>query len=89
MSKHFLRALQQHFGKKLAIVLDNAPYFIAKTLKKQAAKDGLLLEHFPSHSPEMNPLENCWRQIKTTRSNRLFLTIEESETIPQNIDFTS
>jgi len=77
VSKHFLRALQQHFGKKLAIVLDNAPYFIAKALKKQAAKDGLLLEYLPSHAPEMNPLENCWRQIKAARANRLFLTIEE------------
>jgi len=58
-------------------VLDNAPYFIAKALKKQAAKDGLLLEYLPSHAPEMNPLENCWRQIKAARANRLFLTIDE------------
>jgi len=33
---HFLRALQQEVGKKLMIVLDNAPYFIAKFPKKQA-----------------------------------------------------
>lgn len=51
---HFLRALQQEFGEKLVIVLDNAPYFIAKYLKKQAAKAGLLLEYFPPYGPEMN-----------------------------------
>lgn len=55
VSKHFLRALQQQFGRKLVIVLDNAPYFIAKTLKKQAAADGLLLGYLPSSAPEMNP----------------------------------
>ena len=77
VSKHFLRALQQQFGKKLAIVLDNVPHFIAKALKKQAVFRGLLLEYFPSHASEMNPLENCWRQIKAARANRLFLTVKE------------
>ena len=77
VAKHFLRALQHEFGEKLAIVLDNAPYFIAKTLKKQAAGDGLLLEYLPSHSPELNPLENCWRQLRERRANRLFETVEE------------
>jgi transposase len=77
VSKHFLRALRQQFGRKLVIVLDNAPYFIAKDLKKQAAADGLLLEYLPSYAPEMNPLENCWRQLKAARRNRLFGTIDD------------
>ncbi|MGN8216503.1 IS630 family transposase [Halococcus sp. PRR34] len=77
VAKHFLRAVQHEFGEKLAIVLDNASYFIAKTLKKQAAADGLLLEFLPSHSPELNPLENCWRQLRDGRANRLFLTLDE------------
>ena len=38
VAAHFLRALQEEFGKNLVIVLDNAPYFIAKHLKKQAAR---------------------------------------------------
>lgn len=77
VAKHFLRAIQHEFGEKLAIVLDNASYFIAKTLKKQAAADGLLLEFLPSHSSELNPLENCWRQLREGRANRLFRTVEE------------
>ena len=77
VAKHFLRAIQYEFGEKLAIVLDNASYFIAKTLKKQAAADGLLLGFLPSHSPELNPLESCWRQLRDGRANRLFRTVEE------------
>lgn len=77
IAKHFLRAIQHEFGKKLAIVLDNASYFIAKTLKKQAAADGLLLEFLPAHSPEMNPLENCWRQLREGRANHLFRTLDD------------
>ena len=76
VAKHFLRAIQHEFGKKLVIVLDNASYFIAKSLKKQAAADGLLLRFLPPHSPEMNPLENCWRQLKEGRANRLFRTLD-------------
>ncbi|EMA56269.1 transposase, partial [Halococcus thailandensis] len=77
VAKHFLRAVQHEFGERLVIILDNASYFIAKTLKKQAAADGLLLEYLPSHSPELNPLESCWRQLRDGRANRLFLTLDD------------
>ena len=74
VSKYFLRALQYEFGEKLAVILDNASYFIAKDLKKQAAADGLLLIYLPPHSPELNPLEQCWEQLQRGRANKLFLT---------------
>ena len=77
VSGYFFRALQYEFGKKLVIVLDNAPYFIANDLKKQAAADGLLLEYLPPHSPELNPLEQCWNQLREGRANQLFLTVED------------
>ena len=77
VATHFLRALQEEFGKKLVIVLDNAPYFISKYLKKQAATAGLLLEYLPSYAPEMNPLEQCWRQVNEGRANRLYRTLPE------------
>ena len=77
VSLHFFRALQHEFGKKLVLVLDNAPYFIATDLKKQAAADGLLLEYLPPHSPELNPLEACWKQLREGRANQLFLTVTD------------
>lgn len=79
VSKYFLRALQYEFGEKLAVILDNAPYFIAKDLKKQAAADGLLLIYLPPHSPELNPLEQCWEQLQRGRANQLFLTERDVE----------
>ena len=79
VSKHFLRALQYEFGEKLAIILDNAPYFIAKDLKKQAVSSGLLLVYLPPHSPELNPLEQCWEQLRDGRANQLFLTVQDVE----------
>jgi transposase len=84
VAKYFLRALQQEFGRKLVIVLNNARYFTAKTLKKQAAADGLLLEFLPPYSPELNPLEQCWRQLKAARANRLFLTLADVKAFLKN-----
>jgi transposase len=77
VAAHFLRALQEEFGKNLVIVLDNAPYFIAKHLKKQASFRGLLLEYLPPYAPEMNPLEQCWRQVNEGRANKLYRTLPE------------
>ena len=79
VSLYFFRALQHEFGKKLVLVLDNAPYFIAKDLKRQAAAAGLLLEYLPPYSPELNPLEPCWEQLRKGRTNRLFLTVRDIE----------
>jgi transposase len=76
VTAHFLRALQQEFGTKLVVVLDNAPYFIAKTLKKQATA-GLLLEYLLPYAPEMNPLEQCWRQLNDGRANRLYREVSD------------
>ncbi|WP_114579007.1 transposase [Saliphagus sp. LR7] len=77
VAAHFLRALQKEFGERLVIVLDNAPYFIAKCLKKQAANAGLLLEYLPPYAPEMNPLEQCWRQLNKKSANKLYRTLPE------------
>lgn len=86
LAKHFVRALQQEFGEKLAVVLDNAPYFIERSFKKQTV-GGLLLENLPPYSPELNPLKLCWRQLQAGRANRLFRSLSEltaylSETLP-------
>lgn len=63
VAAYFLRALQEAFGKKLVIVLDNAPYFIAKYL--------------PPYAPEMNPLEQCWRKVNDGRAHKLYRTLSE------------
>ena len=65
---------------KLVIILDNAPYFIAKRLKKQADVRCLLLEYFPPYASEMNPVEQFWRQLNDGRANRLYHTLPDLKT---------
>lgn len=68
----FLQALQQEFGEKIAVVLDNAPYFTANAVKDFVADTAIELIYFPRHSPQLNPSEECWRQFKQFLGNRLF-----------------
>lgn len=69
---HFLRALQDEFGKKLILVLDNAPYFTSKKVQKFADSTGIELCFLPRYSPQMNPVEECWRQLALELNNRIF-----------------
>ncbi|MGM0606387.1 MAG: IS630 family transposase, partial [Halobacteriota archaeon] len=57
---HFLRALQEEFGQNLILVLDNAPYFSSKKVRKFASSVGIGLCFLPRYSPQMNPVEECW-----------------------------
>ena len=74
---HFLRSLQQEFGEELIVVLDNAPYFTSKKVQKFAADNGIELCYLPRYSPQMNPIEECWRQLNQKIKNRVFETIDD------------
>lgn len=69
---HFLKALQNDFGENLIVVLDNAPYFSSKKVRKFAEDAGIELCYLPRYSPQLNPVEECWRQLNLFIKNRLF-----------------
>jgi len=73
---HFLRSLQEEFCENLIVVLDNAPYFASKKVKKFAEYAGIDLCYLPRYSPQMNPVEECWRQLNQQLKNRLFDDID-------------
>jgi transposase len=73
---HFLRSLQEEFDEDLIVVLDNAPYFASKKVRKFAEGDGIDLCFLPHYSPQMNPVEECWRQLNHQFKNRLFDDID-------------
>ena len=55
---------QNHSWKSLIIVLDRAPYFQASAVTDLAAHDDLAFVTLPSYPPELNPVEECWRQLQ-------------------------
>jgi transposase len=58
-------------------VLDGAPYFQASAVTDPVAHDDLAFVTFPSYSPELNPVEECWRQLQDALSNRFFDSLDE------------
>ena len=59
----FLEHLQEKFGEKLVVVLDQAPYFTAEAVKHFAAEEPIELVYLPAGSPDLNPTEEYWRRF--------------------------
>jgi transposase len=72
-----LDALQTEFGEKICVVLDNASYFTANEVQKYVDDTPIELCYLPRGSPELNPAEECWRQLDQALGNRLFETLDE------------
>ena len=68
-AKHFILALCQEFEDNLLIVLDGAPYFQASAVIDLAARVDLAFVTLPSYSLELNPAEECWRQLQAALNN--------------------
>lgn len=73
----FIEALRARFGPKLRVVLDNAPYFNAGDVHALAGDhEGVQLWYLPAYSPELNPVEELWRQLEEVLGNRVFEDVE-------------
>jgi transposase len=84
---HLLQALQQEFGEKIAVVLDNASYFTANAVKDFAEETSIELIYLPRGSPKLNPVEECWRQFKQFLGNRSFEDVPQlRKAIPVALD---
>ncbi len=73
----WLDALQKRFGEKICVVLDNASYFRAKKVQDYADETAIELCYLPRGSPELNPAEECWRQLDQELGNRLFDDLDD------------
>ena len=80
VSLQFLRALQTEFGEKLHVILDNAAYFTANKVTDFIEDSELKVTYLPPGSPDMNPVEECWRQFKRRLGNRYFESMEDLRT---------
>ncbi len=85
----FLENVHEKYGKVL-IFLDNASYHksvgVRETLEKY--KGEIILEYLPPSTPELNPVEIQWREIKRRLSAKVFDTLDEMEQSVRNL-FTS
>ena len=62
----FLRAIRNKNPdeKRITLIIDNANYYTANTVKALARKPRIKLLYLPSYSPSLNPIERLWEFIK-------------------------
>ena len=60
-----LRMIHAYYGKQVMIIWDRlSAHLSAQKYFEREHPDWFLFEYFPSYSPELNPVEQCWNQMK-------------------------
>jgi transposase len=72
-----LELKKKHQDKTVIIVWDNAPCHKPKIHREIP---GLIVLFLPPYSPELNPAERFFEELRKSTANRIFKTIEEQET---------
>jgi hypothetical protein len=73
----FLDAFAQHIGEhRVGLVLDGAGAHTAQTL---AWPERIVPLRLPPYSPELNPVELIFRQLRAALANRIFADLAELE----------
>jgi transposase len=67
----------KEFENDLIIVLDEAPFFQVSAVMDLAICDNLAFVTLTSYSPEMHPVEECWRQLQAALSNRFSDSLDD------------
>ena len=74
-------------GCKIVLVIDNASIHKTKEFLERINKEmpNLVLEFLPEYSPDYNLIELVWHSAKEFIANRLFSSIEELESLLNNL----
>jgi hypothetical protein len=61
----WLTELHHHFGRKIIVIWDSLSAHLStqRYFSLQQCK-WLVFEYFPTYSPELNPVEQCWQWMK-------------------------
>jgi len=73
----FLTELREWVGKPLRLVWDGNGNHRSRRVMGEADKLGIELVRMPPYQPQLNPVEEVWRQLNQHLANRLFFTLEE------------
>ena len=76
--REFLEGIRRD-RPRLFMVLDNAPYHKSKAVREyvESAGGDVELEFFPPYTPQLNPVETVWRDLKKRLAGRFFRSLDE------------
>lgn len=72
----FLRRLHKHY-RKLCIIIDNARWHLTKEILNFIEIKGIKMIRLLPYSPELNPIEQFWKNIKQYLGTKQFFTKPE------------
>ena len=82
----YLKQLSEKFKKdKIVLIMDNASFHKSKQLK---IPKNIKIEYLPPYSPELNPQERRFEDIKKFLKNTVFNSLEELESKVTEILFS-
>ena len=86
---NFLRELFKQIDakKKYVLIMDNAGFHKTSCVKNLLAQysDRICVEHIPPYSPELNPIETCWKVTKNTvTKSQYFHCIDDMQDVLEN-----
>ena len=86
---NFLRNLFEWLdsNKKYVLILDNAGWHKTQCVKNlfEEQNHWIKVEHIPPYSPELNPIETCWKVTKNAvTKSQYFKTIESMQDALEN-----
>jgi transposase len=59
----------------IALILDNVPYHKSLKTKELCEKNGITLIFQPPYSPDLNPIEPSWGNLKDEIRNQIYLLV--------------
>ena len=81
------QAMEQHFdhlrqsypqAPRIHLILDQGPYNTSQHTKSAALRYNIVLHYLPPYSPNLNPIERCWKIMNEyVRNNRFFSSARE------------
>ncbi len=75
----FLNELEKAYpNKHIVLVFDNAPSHLPKIVRDRERINCIFL---PPYSPELNPAERFFGEVRKSTANQIFTTIEEQEVV--------
>ena len=74
MNVFFHELSQAYPNDYLILVMDNASWHKSKALE---IPRNIEIVNIPPYTPEMNPIEQIWRELRKSFANRLFPTLEK------------
>jgi transposase len=72
----FLKALMMRWNR-VCLFVDNAPWHKGKIVDSflKGRRKTFKLLYFPKYSPELNPVEPCWKPARRVLANRLVRSV--------------